>query len=162
MQRSFVLTAFSLLFAFLLLSSVSAYTIWEPQYESYRLNTDGRSNGAYSSVSTYEKVVVENEDRFSSDKVTTIKKSEFETYIPTRTVEVKRVYDSEYDAPRYRYLDSSGRARDYYRNDYYPGSNWRYKESYKSIDYPNENSYGYDYYYAPRYDWHRGFYNWRY
>jgi hypothetical protein len=44
----------------------------------------------------------------------------------------------------------------------YPSTNWRYKEVYHDYDYPNENSYGYDYYYEPRYDWHRQVYNWRY
>lgn len=171
--------------ALFLVSSVSAYSVWEPQYEQYRLGANHYSNGAYSSVSTYEKTVVENEDRYGSDSVTTVKKTESETYTPIRTSSRYRYYDDEYDyyndrydRPRYIYTDSYGRTKYYDADDYevrnydtyivyddgnvYPSSNWRFKEVYHNYDYPNENDYGYDYYYEPRYDWHQSVFNWRY
>lgn len=176
--KTFALIALAALFTIFLVSSVSAYSIWEPKYETYRLGSASHT-GAYSSTSTYEKVVVENEDRFGSESTTTIKKTESETYVPTRTSSRNRYYnnnyyydDRDYDTPRFIYSDSYGRTQ-YYDTDYdtyvrydngewYPSSNWRFKETYRVSDYPYENEYGYSYYYEPRYDWHLGVFNWRY
>lgn len=168
MQKSKILSFVALaILSIFLVSTVSAYSIWEPKYESYRLGSSTHSGGAYSSTSTYEKTVVENEDRFGSDSVTTIKKTESESYAPTRSIDYTYRYNSDnygkyysdrYDSDYgYRYIDSKG-----YGRTVYPESNWRYKQVYHNYDYPNENDYGYDYYYAPRYDWHQEIYNWRY
>ena len=193
--------ALAAIFAVFLISSVSAYSIWEPKYESYRLGSTSNGNGAYSSTSTYEKTVVENEDRYGSDSKTTIRKTESESFVPSRTNSRYRYYDNDYndryydndyryndyryddgryDRPRYIYTDSYGRTQfhDFDRDDFvvrdydtyvryddnswYPSTNWRFKETYRTSDYPHENDYGYDYYYKPRYDWHQQIFNWRY
>ena len=63
-------------------------------------------------------------------------------------------YPSRYSNPRsYGYYD--------YGNDCYSSSCFRYKEPYRYSNYGSDR-YGYDSYYAPRYDWNTGSYNWRY
>ncbi|HVY01318.1 MAG TPA: hypothetical protein VHA12_00960 [Candidatus Nanoarchaeia archaeon] len=178
MQKSKILSLIALtILSIFLVSTVSAYSVWEPKYESYRLGSSTHSTGAYSSTSTYEKTTVENEDRFGSDKTTVVKKTESESYVPVRNTEYRYSYDyssgrygDRYDVG-YRYSDNSGFGRTYVNNQdtyfyvdgkAYPSTNWRFKEVYHNYDYPNENDYGYDYYYSPRYDWHQDIYNWRY
>jgi hypothetical protein len=43
----------------------------------------------------------------------------------------------------------------------YPSSYWRSAPSYSSWDYDSDSYYN-DYYYAPRFDYSSGYYNWRY
>lgn len=171
MQKTKILSLLALgILSILLVSTVSAASIWEPQYETYRLG-GSKYNSGYSSSSTYEKVKIENEDRFGSESSVTIRKTESETYTPARVSTRNRYYDYDRYDHGYRYNDRYGYGRTIVKNNdvfiyndgvAYPSTNWRYKEVYHDYDYPNENYYGYDYYYSPRYDWHRGIYNWRY
>jgi hypothetical protein len=56
-------------------------------------------------------------------------------------------------------------GNNYYHNNHYPTTNWRYNQGYNYHDYKNPYHYNTDYhkpyYYSPRYD-PRGYYNWRY
>lgn len=88
------------------------------------------------------------------------------SFTPDRTKSYFQYDDNDYPNSVNNYYvckDTSGRCY-YYDYDYYgyPYSNWRYKQAYDPAKYPNENEYGYHYYYEPRYDWHRQIYNWDY
>lgn len=65
-------------------------------------------------------------------------------------------YNNAYNAQNGRYSDPYEDPRTVY------SSNWRFASAYNSNDYPNQNTYGYDYYYQPVYDWHAQLYNWNY
>jgi hypothetical protein len=119
----------------------------------------------------------------SSDKTTTEKvykrDSSKSLSITYNSKPVKKYNYYDYNKPSFYisdspdFYDARSKASKYsgqiscYR-DYYPqecrghaASSWRYKPVYRYEDY-GDDAYGKPYYYEPRYDWHRNFFNFGY
>lgn len=89
------------------------------------------------------------------------------TYLPYGGKEVQtHIIRTTREQPRRYYQDYYNQGNSCDRNYYGCPSNsdgyWRYQTNYRMNDYPVADSYSGNYYYKPQYDWHKGYYNWRY
>lgn len=152
MKKVIPIAIISSILIILALSLISAYHPYDDGFGSY---TSYKSSDYYKKTTTLKETETSNVQRPYGYQKTT-KTTTQTTTVERKDYPVRKVY-----VTTYRPVYAPSRTVYYYDNDYYPGTNFRYKQEYNYRDY-GKDAYGRSYYYEPVYDWNLGYYNWRY